>query len=55
MGVLASDFVLKSQEPLNQKIHTMTSGLQVFILRMTCFYKIIIMLNLGIRYVEKSI
>lgn len=33
MGVLASDFVLKSQEPLNQKIHTMTSGLQVFYFR----------------------
>lgn len=29
MGVIASDFSLKSQEPLNQKVHTLVSGLQV--------------------------
>ncbi|KAL3110144.1 hypothetical protein niasHT_015747 [Heterodera trifolii] len=29
MGVIASDFTSKSQEPLNQKIHTLISGLQV--------------------------
>ena len=29
MGVIASDFNLKSQEPLNQKVHTLVSGLQV--------------------------
>jgi len=28
MGVIASDFTPKSQEPLNQKVHTMISGLQ---------------------------
>lgn len=29
MGVIASDFTTRSQEPLNQKIHTLTSGLHV--------------------------
>ncbi|KAI1718389.1 transcription factor subunit med10 of mediator complex domain-containing protein [Ditylenchus destructor] len=28
MGVIASDFTPRSQEPLNQKVHTMISGLQ---------------------------
>uniref|UniRef100_A0A1I7XB44 Mediator of RNA polymerase II transcription subunit 10 n=1 Tax=Heterorhabditis bacteriophora TaxID=37862 RepID=A0A1I7XB44_HETBA len=28
MGVIASDFNSRSQEPLNQKIHTLISGLQ---------------------------
>jgi len=28
MGVIASDFTTRSQEPLNQKVHTMISGLQ---------------------------
>ncbi|KAH7727171.1 Mediator complex [Aphelenchoides avenae] len=28
MGVIASDFSTRSQEPLNQKVHTMISGLQ---------------------------
>jgi mediator of RNA polymerase II transcription subunit 10 len=28
MGVIASDFSPRSQEPLNQKVHTMISGLQ---------------------------
>src|SRR4051794_33258690 len=32
MGVIASDFSLKSQEPLNQKVHTLVSGLQVNLL-----------------------
>lgn len=27
MGVIASDFTTRSQEPLNQRIHTLTSGL----------------------------
>lgn len=29
MGVIASDFTTRSQEPLNQKIHTLISGLHV--------------------------
>lgn len=29
LGVIASDFTARSQEPLNQKVHTMISGLQV--------------------------
>mgnify|MGYP001574279816 CR=1 FL=1 len=29
LGVIASDFTSRSQEPFNQKIHTLTSGLQV--------------------------
>uniref|UniRef100_A0A914ZQZ3 Mediator of RNA polymerase II transcription subunit 10 n=1 Tax=Parascaris univalens TaxID=6257 RepID=A0A914ZQZ3_PARUN len=28
MGVIASDFTTRSQEPLNQKIHTLISGLR---------------------------
>ena len=28
LGVIASDFTSRSQEPFNQKIHTLTSGLQ---------------------------
>jgi len=28
LGVIASDFTLRSQEPLNQKLHTMVYGLQ---------------------------
>jgi len=30
MGVIASDFSVQSQEPLNQKVQTLVSGLQVF-------------------------
>ena len=29
MGVIASDFTTRSQDPLNQRIHTLTSGLHV--------------------------
>ncbi|CAK5075227.1 unnamed protein product [Meloidogyne enterolobii] len=29
MGVIASDFSVQSQEPLNQKVQTLVSGLQV--------------------------
>lgn len=35
MGVIASDFATRSQEPLNQKVHTMISGLQV---RLSCVW-----------------
>ncbi len=31
LGVIASDFTARSQEPLNQKVHTMISGLQVVV------------------------
>lgn len=29
LGLIASDFHSKSQEPLNQRVHTLVSGLQV--------------------------
>jgi hypothetical protein len=39
MGVIASDFSLKSQEPLNQKVQTLLSGLQVFFILFSWIFK----------------